>query len=95
MQINIMQKLVLLIGMILIITMTLFPPWTYTFKYKTAYSEKPAGYSFINSPPPPKSTRAIDGVKIDIVRLSVQAFAVIIVMGIGFVIFSGKKQLNK
>lgn len=89
MRIHTSQKMVLIAGAALIAAMALFPPWTYTFQYQSTYSEEPAGYSFIASPPLPKSPRLTDGIKIDVARLSLQALGVLALMGIGFLLVSG------
>ena len=92
MKIQTNQRKILIAGIALIATMAVFPPWTYTFRYQSTYSEEPAGYSFIADPPSPKSTRRTDGVKIDIARLSVQVVAVLALMGIGLLVVSGEPR---
>jgi hypothetical protein len=92
MKIQTNQRKILIAGIALIAAMAVFPPWTYTFRYQSTYSEEPAGYSFIADPPSPKSTRRTDGVKIDIARLSVQVVAVLALMGIGLLVVSGEPR---
>lgn len=52
--------------------MGLFPPWTETFKYQSMHSQKPAGYSFIFTPPNPCGDTPTCGVLLDVRRLFVQ-----------------------
>jgi hypothetical protein len=72
--------------------MAVFPPWTYTFKYQSTYSEQVAGYRFIADPPQPRSTSLTHGVKIDIVRFSLQVLAVVALTAIGLLIVSHKRN---
>jgi ABC-type oligopeptide transport system substrate-binding subunit len=51
MRINSNQKKVIIAAMALIAAVALFPPWTFTFKYQSTYSEEPTGYSFVGNPP--------------------------------------------
>lgn len=92
MKIQMKQRKILIAGVALIALMALFPPWTYTFKYQSTYSEEPAGYSFIADPPRPRATRRTDGVKLDIARLTVQVVAVLALMGIGLLVVSGDSR---
>lgn len=62
---NIKQRKVLLVGLVLIIGMMLFPPWKYVYRhpgtrtssgrvvFPAVNAERSAGYRFIASPPEP------------------------------------------
>lgn len=92
MDLNEKQKKLIVIGVAVIILMGLFPPWTYTFKYKTAYSNEPAGYGFILSPPKKKSKALAHGIELDITRLSVQWIIVLMATGLGVFLTSKPKD---
>lgn len=51
MALNKTQKKVIGICVIVVVLMGLCPPWVYTFKAKSTYSEESAGYHLIFSPP--------------------------------------------
>jgi len=92
MEVNSKQKKVIVAGMALIVVMALYPPWTYTFKYQSVYSENPAGYESIVSPPSSESGRMSEGVKVDLTRLLLQFLAVSLLAGIGFILASEPKN---
>jgi len=93
------QRGIILAGITVIVLMGLFPPWTYTFKSPRTYSEEPAGYGFIASPP---SIRADDhgyrqrwhGIKIDLSRLLVQWAVTIAAAGFG-VLLAAKRNSKR
>ena len=73
------EKIVILVAIAIIIFMGLFPPWTYTYKDKSGYSEKPTGYQFVFWPPSPKKDIEYGyGLYLDYERLFLQWFMVII-----------------
>jgi len=82
---NTKQKNIYIIVITLIIIMCLFPPWIKTYKFKNIYSEKPAGYSFIFSPPDP-TVNSRRGVELDLERLSIQFIAVVALLGLGLLL---------
>jgi hypothetical protein len=63
------QKIVIIVGLIIIVLMGLFPPWTFHYDG----NEYTVGYKFI--------TQATGPVKIDESRLLIQWFCVCIVVG--------------
>ena len=71
------QKIILITGVIIIALMCLVPPWKYTFSYEHTFSERPAGYFVIFTPPLPKGTSSTHGVVLDIHRLMIQWFVAI------------------
>jgi hypothetical protein len=87
---NSKQKTVSIFGIIVIIGMCIFPPWTYTYKSSSTYSETPAGYSFIAEPPRQRTDvhKTKNGVKIDTNRLLIQIVAGASFIGLGLLIFS-------
>jgi hypothetical protein len=87
---NSKQKVIYILGIILIIGMCIFPPWIYTYKSNGTYSENPAGYSFIAEPPSPRSYNIRNGVEIDLNRLFIQIIAGASFIGLGLLIFSRK-----
>ncbi len=93
MSINEKQKKIIIAGVVVIILMGVFPPWTYTFKYKTAYSNEPAGYGFIIVPPEKKNKGMTYGIELDITRLSIQWVIALLSTGLGvFLTGTAKKE---
>jgi hypothetical protein len=86
------QRKVLIVGIIAIVVMGIFPPWTYTFKYESTYSEVPAGYSLILIPPAPRNTSYVHGVKLDISKLIIQWLIITASTGLGIFLLSNKKD---
>lgn len=89
MKINLHQKIVICVAMLLIALMTLFPPWIRTHHTESFHSENPDVYSFIGDPPIKtykKSKLKLPspryGIKIDLPRLSCQILAVLSIMTI-------------
>ncbi|MCK4820477.1 hypothetical protein KA005_32230, partial [bacterium] len=76
MKLNEYQKKAIWVGAVIILLMGLFPPWTYTFKSASVYSEKPTGYAFLFWPPPPEKSSYLHGVRLDFNRLFLQWFMV-------------------
>jgi len=75
------------------IFMGLFPPWVYTFDFKSTHSENPAGYSIIFDPPWPEDD--VDrgyGVHIDMSRISVQWITLAIVTAGALLLVSGSRK---
>lgn len=92
MKFNSKQKNILIIGMVVILLMGAIPPWNYTFKSSSTYSEAPAGYYFIASPPPRRMKSFSHGIKIDASRLVIQWIITIAVMSVGFMLAAKKKD---
>ena len=92
MEVNSKQRKVIVVGMALIAVMALYPPWTYTFKFQSIYSENPAGYASIVIPPSSDSGRRSEGVKVDLTRLLLQLLAVSLLTGIGFILAGEPKN---
>jgi len=92
MRINQKQKNVIMGGLLLIVVMVLFPPWTYTLFHSSETHavgyERPGGYQFIGNP----STPVGWGRQIDVTRLSFQIVMVLALTGIGVLAF--RKEPN-
>jgi hypothetical protein len=88
------QKAIVQAGIAVIILCCLFPPWQYVSQAYGAIA-KPAGYSFILSPPEPDNKECefpVCGVGIDFSRLAIQ-FVIIVAVGALFLFsLSGQKQ---
>lgn len=80
---NQIERKIILIGICMIFLMGLFPPWTDTFHRAGMKAvEKPAGYSFLLTPPSSERiTSAYYGVQIDFSRLLLQWFLMAIAGG--------------
>lgn len=93
------QKLVLLIGVLLLVLMGLIPPWKYTYDFKDYHSVSSAGYHLIMRPPAPRELvvtlvgpyAQYNGVSIDLTILLLQLGIVILVaLGMVFVFQDAK-----
>lgn len=78
--------IVVFVGMVIMVIMGLWPPWKEIFNWLNIHNEKPVGYYFILEPPEPKS-RAIS-FTIDLPRLLIQWFLVILI--VGFIVWALK-----
>ena len=83
---------ILLVGLVLLIVTCLFPPWEYTFNARGIYSEKPAGYHFLFSPPEPLKYGNAYGVKINFVQLSIEWIAIVLFVTAMLIIFLNNKR---
>jgi hypothetical protein len=107
MGLNTTQRVIILVGIVLIVGIGIYPPWTYTFTSKTIYKEEPAGYAFIASPPQlptdahmtGRSPRAVIvlpspgyGLKIDMWRLLIQWAVTIAASGLGVLVTASRKD---
>jgi len=75
------RKLVI-VALSAVVLMGMFPPWTYAFTNQYADSKRPAGYSFILTPPPPRIDVPVHGVVLDVSRLFVQWSIVLGIAGV-------------
>jgi len=70
------QKVISGIGVVLILLMSLIPPWKLTSTGDSYYREIPMGYYLIFSPPPPdaplEDDESVYSLVMDFTRLSVQ-----------------------
>ena len=80
------QKTVIAIAAVIIIGMCIFPPWVRTFKYRSAYSEEPAGYASIFTPPERRHKSFAHGVELDLKRLCIQILVVLVATGLGLLL---------
>ena len=74
------QRIISIVGVVIIFLMGFIPPWKYIENNSTTYSEMPAGYYLIFSPPEPDEEE-ITGVELDMSRLAVQWITILFVMG--------------
>jgi hypothetical protein len=80
------QKIITLIGMVTILTMSLFPPWRIVDESTAVPREKPAGYYCLFSPPEPPVTYDEEGredfvsMRLDMSRLAVQWISALFLM---------------
>lgn len=91
MKLNSKQKNILIIGVVAILLMGAVPPWTYTFKSTSTYSETPAGYGFIASPPSRRVASGMHGIKMDTSRLFIQWITTIVAISIGLMLAAKKE----
>jgi|WetSurMetagenome_2_1015567.scaffolds.fasta_scaffold1208274_1 hypothetical protein len=89
---NIKQRNILKIMVVVIVLTGLFPPWVQTFKKDGMYSEKSLGYFIIISPPHPESTFRALGIKIDFSRLFLQWFLIGLIGASAIVFTTDKKE---
>jgi hypothetical protein len=86
MDFNKRQRTILTVGIVVIILMGLFPPWTHSFGDESVLIKRPAGYAFIAAAP-----HLGYGVALDISRLCVQWIVVLLATGLG-VFLSGRSN---
>jgi hypothetical protein len=68
-----LRKGIISLFLLIIVCMCLFPPWNYTYQTRGIRQvKKPAGYSFLFSPPAPERDTSFFGVQIDFARLMIQ-----------------------
>ena len=91
-QMNEKQRRIILVGIAVIVFMGIYPPWTFTFKGNTTYSEEPAGYGLIVSPPDKKQDSFYHGIKIDTSRLLIQWAVVGAAIGMGLLMIGREKD---
>ena len=89
MNLNVIQRAIILIGMAIIVTMGVYPPWVKPLSNPVYDSEDPAGYSLIVSPPLPDAL-ANTGIKLNISLLLMQWTAALLVTGLG--VFASKSN---
>jgi hypothetical protein len=85
------QKKILICGLILLVVMTVFPPWISTFHYKDARGQRSEGYHFIGGPPEPTDLRYIS-IGIDTVRLFIQYLGVLLLTGLIILLVSRNER---
>ena len=83
--------IVVFVGIVIMVIMGLWPPWKEIFNVATLggrniHSEKPAGYYFILGPPDPENLAI--SFTIDLPRLLIQWFLVILI--VGFIVWTLK-----
>lgn len=86
------QKIIVSAGLLALVAMCAFPPWSYTVSTVTVYSERPAGYHFIADPPEPRQESSVHGVKLDLWRLWFQCLGVAALAGLGVVWSGGSRS---
>jgi hypothetical protein len=83
---NILQRIILGMGAILIALCLLFPPWMYTEKDQFI---KPGPYSFLSNPPVNSTTYTLT---IDPSRLFLELVAIFVVFSILYIVFSNRDK---
>ena len=82
--------------LLILVVIFLYAPYQYTFKVKSIYSEKAAGYHFIFEPPSPENDSPRCGIKLDISRIFLELCAATAVFLIVIILFrtrSNKAEL--
>lgn len=98
MQLNLAQRSIVLVSIVIIALMGIAPPWVYTYSRENTYSEEPAGYGLIVSPPPRKAEYATHGIRIDTSRLLIQWVVVLAIGAVGILVtttLNGKRAAQK
>jgi hypothetical protein len=102
---NMMQRLVLLVGAVFVVGMGVYPPWVYTTEVcipalssgrggEPIRKSEPAGYFLIYSPPESSKDQGrieLKGVKLDTERLAIQECVVVIAAIMGVLFFKKTK----
>jgi len=92
MKINSAQRKIIILSIAMCILMGIFPPWIYTFDYKSTHSETPAEYAFIFDPPWPEEDNRRYGARIDLSRITVQWITLAIVTTGALLLVSGSRK---
>lgn len=91
MAVNKIQRITIIIGAVVFITVCLIPPWTHTFQEPgMAQARTPGQYAPLVEPPEPKRDHRWQGVEIDVVRLGLTLLIVVVGTGAVVVGHSGK-----
>lgn len=89
---NSYQKVTLLLGMIVVIAMSCFPPWVKVATANDLIVEHPGGYHFLLAPP---EVGGAGGVvltyRVDYERLYAQWILVFVVTGVWVLVFVGRR----
>ncbi len=83
---------IIIIGLILFLTASTFPPWEYTISGRGIHSAKPAGYHFIFSSPAPEYSNSHYGVKINFSQLFMEWVVIIVSVAAGVFVTLKKEQ---
>lgn len=75
------QQKVMFASVVVFILMGLCPPWTYTLHAQSVSRERPAGYALMFAPPAPEVAAPAYGVRLDVARLVLQWFLLIVATG--------------
>ncbi|MBI4027691.1 MAG: hypothetical protein HY360_22075 [Verrucomicrobia bacterium] len=76
------QKIVIRLAVLIAALLGLFPPWVQTYHHvQVGYSRVPTRYAFIGTPPSPQSGGPYYGVQVDLTRLLLQWFVVVLIAG--------------
>lgn len=92
MRIDSKQRKIIIIGVMLFVFVNVFPPWVSTFDYKSTYSERPVGYSFIVTPPDLGNANLTAGLKLDFDRLFLEWLIVLGITSLGVFVVSDKQS---
>lgn len=89
------RKLIIAFAVAGFIGTSVYVPWEHTFQEQgISQITRPAGYHLIFSPPEPRSKRPQFGVSLDISRLLIQYFVIVVSFSGAFIItnFKNKQQ---
>ena len=85
------QKLISIIGIVIIFIMGFIPPWKYIDNESSPYREMPAGYHPIFLPPELDEEQLL-GLEIDVSRLAIQWITVLFMMAAALFITQEKRN---
>ncbi|MFI5364967.1 MAG: hypothetical protein ACHQ4J_05025 [Candidatus Binatia bacterium] len=77
---NTKQRRLILFGIVVMVLMGLFPPWTKSVHVRQVHFQRPAGYALIFEPPEPQGSESLE---IDFVRLLIQWIGIALLVGGG------------
>lgn len=86
------RRILALTGLLAIALMCAFPPWLHTVQTVAVYSQKPAGYHFVGTPPKPDGETRMHGVRLDGVRLGFQCLGVAALVAFGWLVTGGRGE---
>jgi hypothetical protein len=86
------RRRAVILGVLLFVAMGLCPPWVYTFSPSgAATTTRPAGYHLLFDPPAPDSGSSRAGVRIDILRLTIQWAVLAALFGLAFALRDARR----
>ncbi len=100
---NVLQRLILLIGIVAVVGMSIYPPWSYAMEKvwtmdapAVTRASHPAGYFFIMQPPQPEAKVKGSGfeehsVRLDVARLATQEIIAVIATAMGVLSAQGRR----
>lgn len=92
---NRLQRIILIIGLALIGSVTVCVPWDYTFSYQGSHRKKPALRAFILFPPESEEDAPVYGVSLSVKRLAMEWVGISALCGTAFLVAGFKDRQHR